>query len=180
MPAHLHIMTGGPGSGKSSQIAELANRGVKTSAEGGRAIIEAQQRIGGSALPWADRALFAEWMLCWDVRSFHAASAEQGPVLMDRGIPDILGYLTLSNLPIPAHFQRAATSFRYAKLVFLAPYWPEIYTQDSERRQDLADAKATTAAMMDIYQKLDYRLVTLPRDSIAARADFVLDQLQKG
>jgi hypothetical protein len=30
--------------------------------------------IGGSALPWADPALFAELMLCWELRSHRMAA----------------------------------------------------------------------------------------------------------
>lgn len=60
---HMFVVTGGPGSGKSSLIDAMARRGFRTMPEAGRAIIRDQVGIGGSALPWADRALFAE--LCW-------------------------------------------------------------------------------------------------------------------
>ena len=66
------IVTGGPGSGKSTLLAALAARGVPHMAEGGRAIIQDQVAIGGSVLPWADRMLFAELMLGWDLRSWRA------------------------------------------------------------------------------------------------------------
>ena len=95
---HMFVVTGGPGSGKSSLIDAMTRRGFRTMPEAGRAIIQDQVRIGGPALPWADRAIFAELMLGWELRSYHEALASDAPVLMDRGIPDVVGYLTLLSL----------------------------------------------------------------------------------
>ena len=71
--------------------------------EAGRAIIQDQRAIGGSALPWADRSAFAELMLGWELRSYREAQSYDGRILFDRGIPDIIGYLELSGLPVPPH-----------------------------------------------------------------------------
>ena len=69
----LFIITGGPGSGKSTVIDALAKRGISTMSEAGRAIIQDQVAIGGEALPWADRRAFAELMLNWEMRSYRMA-----------------------------------------------------------------------------------------------------------
>ncbi|PJN94844.1 hypothetical protein CNY89_12060 [Amaricoccus sp. HAR-UPW-R2A-40] len=98
MGDHLHVVTGGPGSGKSSLIAALARRGIGVMPEAGRAIIRDQASIGGRALPWRDLALFAELMLAWELRSHGEAARLDRPVAMDRGVPDVLGYLTLCGL----------------------------------------------------------------------------------
>lgn len=108
---HMIVVTGGPGSGKSSLIDAMAQRGFRTMPEAGRAIIRDQIRIGGKALPWADRALFAELMLGWELRSYQEALASDALVLMDRGMPDVVGYLTLCGLPVPAHFETAAKTY---------------------------------------------------------------------
>ncbi|EFF2235233.1 ATPase, partial [Escherichia coli] len=127
---------------KSSLIDAMAQRGFRTMPEAGRAIIRDQIRIGGKALPWADRALFAELMLGWELRSYQEALASDALVLMDRGMPDVVGYLTLCGLPVPAHFETAAKTYPYNKRVFLAPYWDAIFTQDTERKQDRQEAEA--------------------------------------
>ena len=93
----LFAITGGPGSGKSTLINALAGRGISTMPEAGRAIIQDQLDIGGEALPWSDRRAFAELMLSWEMRSYRAALSLSGPVMFDRGVPDVLGYLRLSN-----------------------------------------------------------------------------------
>ena len=45
------VITGGPGSGKSTLIAALEAEGFPCSAEAGRAIIRQQAAISGRALP---------------------------------------------------------------------------------------------------------------------------------
>src|ERR1700733_13787319 len=97
----LFVITGGPGSGKSTLVSALAEHGICTVPEAGRAIIRDQVAIGGEALPWSDRRAFAELMLSWEIRSYRVALSLSGPVMFDRGVPDVLGYLRLSNLPIP-------------------------------------------------------------------------------
>ncbi len=174
---HLFVVTGGPGSGKSSLIEALARRGMPHMPEAGRAIIKDQVRIGGDALPWADRSAFARLMLCWELRSHHEASALPGPVLMDRGVPDVIGYLTLCGLAVPASCEAAARLLRYNRRVFIAPYWEAIFAQDEERRQDRAEAEATGRVMAQTYARLGYDLVDLPLASVEDRADFVLECL---
>ena len=171
--ARFFVITGGPGSGKSTLLAALAEDGLATMPEGGRAIIKEQVAIGGQALPWADRALFAELMLAHDIRTYRAAQERAGVALFDRGVPDVVGYLRLSGLPVPAHVERAACAFRYAPTVFVAPPWPEIFSSDAERRQSLAEAEATHRAMVDVYTGLGYDLVPLPLAAVEKRARFV-------
>lgn len=173
MGDHMFIVTGGPGSGKTSLIGALARQGFRSMPEAGRAIIRDQVRIGGPSLPWADRSMFAELMLGWELRSWHEARALDGPVLMDRGIPDVIGYLTLCGLPAPAHVEAAASLYPYNKRVFIAPFWDAIFTQDSERRQDRQEAEATGRVMAQTYARLGYQTIELPRTSLEDRADFV-------
>jgi predicted ATPase len=172
------VITGGPGSGKSTLIAALSAEGIAAMPEAGRAIIQDQVSIGGSALPWADRAAFAELMLGWEMRSYReAGDAHVGTVLFDRGIPDVVGYLRLSGLPVPPHVQQAAETYRYGRQVFIAPPWPEIFTQDAERKQSVEEAEATYHALADAYSGLGYELVALPRMAVAERVQFVRAKL---
>lgn len=171
------VLTGGPGSGKTTLLEALATAGHATSPEAGRAIIRRQQAIDGEALPWKDRALFAELMLDRELEAHARAESADGSVFFDRGVPDVVGYLSLCGLPVPAHMERAAQDIRYDRRVFIAPVWPEIFGQDAERKQDLDEARRTFDAMAETYPRFGYELIELPRAPVAERLAFVLKSL---
>lgn len=171
----LIMITGGPGAGKTSLIEALAAAGHAVRPEAGRAVIRNQQMMGGRGLPSVDPGLFAELMLAADLRSHAEAVAGHGKVFFDRGLPDIVGYLTLCGWPIPDHVDRVARDLRYRRTVFIAPPWREIFAQDAERKQDFAEAERTYAAMAETYPRYGYALVELPRASVAERVIFVLN-----
>ena len=172
----FHIFTGGPGSGKTTLLEAIAACGHPVMPEAGRSIIKAQTAIGGPALPWADKTLYSELMLAWELRSFREAGALEGNVYFDRGIPDVIGYLKVCGLPVPPHFWKAAGLFRYNPKVFIAPPWREIFGQDAERKQDWREAEATYRAMHAVYTELGYELVPLPLAGVRERAEFVLER----
>lgn len=173
----FHVVTGGPGSGKTSLIDALARAGYARTVEAGRAIIQDQLAIDGPALPWRDPSAFAELMLSWELRSYRMAEATSGPVFFDRGVTDLLGYLTLVGRPVPAHIARAAERFRYRRRVFVAPPWPQIYIQDAERKQTPEEAVRTYEALVAAYTKCGYELVRLPLVTVEERVRFVLQDI---
>jgi predicted ATPase len=168
------VITGGPGSGKTTVIEALGVAGHATMPEAGRAVIRAEMVSGGTGLPWRDRERFAALMQAYDRRSYKAAQVEGGRVFFDRGLPDIVGYLNLCGLPVPKALDEVCKRLRYRETVFIAPPWPEIYAQDDERKQDLAEAERTFAAMRAVYPRYGYRLVELPKVGAAERAAFVI------
>jgi predicted ATPase len=112
-----------------------------------------------------------------EVAAHAAALATGGTVVLDRGVPDVVGFLRLSGLPVPAPIDAAARATRYNPHVFLAPFWAEIYAHDEERKQSPEVAAATEAVMRQTYADYGYSLVELPRASVAERVRFVLDRL---
>jgi predicted ATPase len=173
----LFVITGGPGSGKSTLIEALAAAGIATSAEVGRAIIREEMATGGTALPWADELAFAERMVVREIAAHAEALASEQTVILDRGVPDVIGFLRVSGLPVPPHIDAAARTCRYNRHVFIAPYWDAIYTGDAERKQTPAVAEATHIIMAETYRDYGYALIELPLVSISERVSFITDRI---
>jgi predicted ATPase len=171
------VVSGGPGSGKSTLIDALERAGFGRTLEAGRGIIQEQVAIGGQGLPWIDPALFAEMMLAWEMRSYRWAEHQAGTIFFDRGVPDVVGYLRLMKLPVPEHVMKATEIFRYHARVLIAPPWEEIFRQDRERKQDFGEAVRTYEALALTYAELGYQLVELPRAGVESRAQFVRQML---
>jgi len=173
----LYVLTGGPGSGKTTLIEALGHAGVATSPEVGRAVIREQLAAGGDALPWADQHAFADLMVVRDVAAQREALASGVVTVLDRGVPDVAGFLRVSGLPVPPHIDAAARTCRYNPRVFIAPFWSEIFTGDAERKQSPDVAEATFAVMVETYRDYGYELIELPRAPVADRVLFVLDRI---
>jgi len=171
------VISGGPGSGKTTLIEMFRARGYPIAPEAGRAILKHQHAIGGSAQHHLDAALYAELMLSWEMRSYDAMAAETGTVFFDRSIAELTGYFPLIGKPLPPHFAEAARRFRYHHDVFVAPPWPQIYVNDAERKQDFAEAIRSHEALVTAYRDTGYHLVELPKASPGTRADFILAAL---
>jgi len=170
------VISGGPGGGKSTLINKLRERGIMCVDETGRAIIQTQMKIDGRGLPWIDSQLLGELALQQDVANYLAADPAMLTVF-DRGIVDHIGGAELNGWPVAGHVRTAVERFRYNQTVFIAPPWPEIYTTDSERRQDFAEAVRTHDAMVLVYRAEGYSIVTLPLAGLEERADFVLERI---
>ncbi|MBP0597098.1 AAA family ATPase [Herbaspirillum sp. LeCh32-8] len=182
----FYVLTGGPGTGKTTLLAALLDAGYGVKEEAGRGVIRRQMVAGGDALPWKDRLAFSAEMLEAELRLHEAHAGRRAPVFCDRGIPDVLGYMQLEDLDklsqaagLLARVKQAAGKWRYAEPVFILPPWREIYETDRERRQDWATAVATHDAMRAVYAALGYRVVSLPPGSPAQRRDQVLGQLER-
>lgn len=168
------VLTGGPGSGKTTLVEALMARGFATTDEAGRGVIRRELETGGEALPWIDREAFAQAMFDWELRSYRDAERRRGPVFFDRGLPDTIGYLRLEGLDAPASHEEEAWRLRYNPRVFIAPPWRDIYSRDEERRQSWQIAVRTYEIMAETYTEFGYRLIELPRASVEERAEFVL------
>jgi predicted ATPase len=170
------VITGGPGGGKTTLINKLRERGIICVDEVGRAIIQTQIKIDGRGLPWVDLQLFEELILQQNVSNYLAADPETLTVF-DRGIVDHTGGAIMTGAPVATHIRTAVDRFRYNQTVFVAPPWLEIYTTDSERRQDFAEAVRTHDAMVWAYRAEGFSIVPLPLASVEERADFVLERI---
>jgi predicted ATPase len=115
-------------------------------------------------------------MLAHDIEVYAAALAWPGPVVFDRGLPDILGFDRAAGIAHSPELLAAIASCRYAQ-VFLAPFWPDIYVQDAERIQTPEEAMASDVCLRADYAAAGYAVIEIPRADLATRVAFVRARL---
>jgi len=173
----LIVISGCSGGGKSTLLAELGRRGYPVVEEPGRRIVAEQTRSGGGALPWVDMTAFLHRVIELARRDLKAASPSDKWIFLDRGLVDAMAALQhVTGEPLLKAL--AGEAQHYHQLAFLVPPWPEIYTQDSERRHGLADAMAEYSRLLEAYPALGYDVCIVPKATVAERADFVLGALR--
>lgn len=174
---NYHIITGGPGVGKTTLICELRQRGYNCVHEVAKHIIKEQMETNGDALPWLNTHKYSDLMLYYSIRDFIKYSDVKDLLFFDRGIPDTYGYEVLMKFPVNTVLKDAIRIYRYNPTVFILPPWEEIYSTDDERKQGFNEALRTYDVMRNIYEELGYNLVEIPKISPAERADFVINNI---
>jgi len=173
---HYFLLTGAFGSGKSTLLERLRLRGVRAVVEPARPILAEQRSIQGNGLPDRDPRLFVELMLSRMLNNYGQNCTGPGPILFDRGVPDILAYAKLFGFDFPPG-ESAAKLYRYNPHVFIAPAWEQIYRTDDERTVPFSVARDFGSDVRAIYARLGYTLIDLPCVSVDERADFMLHHL---
>lgn len=175
-PTRRLIITGGPGTGKSTLLEHLKQRGFSVFEEVSRRLIQEQHQLPNPALPWTNLPRFAE--LCLEQMMIqHAQALPQHVNFYDRAIPDIIAYLHNGKVAIPAMYEQVLQEKAYEKLVFFAPPWPQIYVNDQERPQKYEESLRISTLLRETYEQLGFQLVVLPKVSCEKRVAFVMEKL---
>ena len=175
---NFYVITGGPGSGKSTLIDALRERGYICVEEAGRQIIQEQLATGGDALPWKNLARFKELMLEHALITYDEAKGVKGPVFFDRGVVDLIGYDILTNAKNTDRLLEAVKKYRYNNRVFIAPPWEAIYCNDAERKQTFEEAVATYTCIKNGYLDEGYEVIELPLLSVQERIEFIINSIE--
>lgn len=176
---NYYVFTGGPGSGKTTVLNLLEDMGYFTVKESARDIIRNQVETGGDAVPWMNIPRYADLMLLHAIVDFEEYIHVDKLCFFDRGIPDVLGYSRLTGIPESGILMEAVRKYHYNKIVFGFPFWKEIYVTDSERKQDIEEAKRTYHAVRGVYEELGYHIVDVPRLPPDLRARWIVDKIHE-
>lgn len=171
------IITGTMGSGKSTVLSEFSKQGLFVIEEPARKILAEQRLFNGEGVPEENPSLFTHLLLSRSIHHYYEADkSNRDRVLFDRGIADNIAYAELFNLEITP-FETAASKFKFSPNVFFLPAWEEIYTTDDERKMTYVQSRQFGDKLKQIYQRLGYNLIEVPKSSPLNRANFILDKL---
>lgn len=169
-----YIISGGPGSGKSTLTEGLKAKGYSCSAEVSRRMIIQEVAMGSDCLPWKDINCFSSKVLKEMSSEWHSVPNDK-LTFFDRGIPDIIAYLKLAKLTVPDEFTEALASHPYEKKVFILPPWQDIYVNDAERWQDFKEAEATGQMIQETYAAFGFEIIEVPKITVKSRITFILN-----
>ena len=170
------VLTGAPGTGKTSLIEALGALDYPVHRENARAWISEHIERPDAPMPWHRLEEFSRKMIEAGIDSYDRALPGEFN-FYDRGLPDTLAYLKVDGKPIPSEWISLMTTYRYEEPVFIAPLWPDISSPDTERKESLDQALRIHEALSEVYDSLGYRLVELPKAPLEERLDFVFKKL---
>lgn len=171
------VITGGPGTGKSTVIDELINRKYNCMKEISRQVTIEAQKQGITQLFLTAPLLFSEKLLEGRMQQYEdACSLNSDLVFFDRGIPDVHAYMDYANQVYPEKFVVNSVKHKYSK-VFIMPPWKEIYSSDNERYEDFEQALIIHTYLSRTYHELGYEIIEVPIGTVRDRTDFILGNI---
>lgn len=168
------VVTGAPGTGKSTVLNLLEAKGYPVIPEMARQLIAEEQGKGSKIVPWEDHPSFGKELFKRQVAQYHLANTPI--VFYDRGIPDNLAYLRRDGFANEV-LEGKSKDYPYHTDVFLMPPWLQIYGKDDVRWEDEELMLDIDRALRAQYAALGYRVIEVPKTSPEQRLHFILTHL---
>ncbi len=180
------VITGAPGTGKTSIVNELEKTGLHCFHEIIRDMTSKAKKEGGSNNMVSNPLVFVDDSLQFnkDLLYGRAAHFQQAVIsktdvhIFDRGIPDVLAYMDFFDQSYGREFISTCENHRY-DMIFIAPPWKEIYISDNERLETFEEAQSIHDALMHTYTRFGYDPILIPKKTVPERVSFVLETINK-
>ena len=176
---HRVVLTGGPGVGKTTLLAELGLRGFSTVPESARDVIA--ERLARGESPRPSPEAFAREILRRDRDKYSAHLQGAELVFFDRCAVEALAMVHDAAPLRHAELLAELSEFSFHKTVFILPPWKEIYRTDAERDHPFSHVKRVHRQLVSWYRWCGYTVHEVPRVDVKERAAHVLrvlDQLR--
>lgn len=167
-----YIITGAPGTGKTTLINLLKDK-VPCMDEVSRRVIIDEQKNNRNGMPWEDIHRFTD--LVFELTTKELLNSNT--LICDRSLLDLEAYLTVANKPIPNYLRNFPYKKNYHTTVFFAPTWFEIYCQDAQRLQEFEYCLTLEKALLEQYTKKGFEIIMLPKTSVTTRKKLVLETI---
>ena len=169
-----YVITGGPGSGKTTMVNLLKARGYKTTIENARHYFD-MQRLNGTTVEEVRKHQEDFQLKVLELQiELEKSLPPDEVVFLDRAIPDALAYYRYLNIVIDPKLSDAMFTISYKK-IFILDCLPLV--QDYARTEDEVAQKKIHTAIINVYESLPFPVVHVPVLMPHERVDFILKNL---
>ena len=169
-----YVITGGPGSGKTTTVNLLKDKGYITTFEHARHYLDTQRLKGRTiADVRKQQAAFQLGVLDMQIEQENQILPDV-LVFLDSAIPDALAYYRFLNLPEDEKLTEALLTVSYKK-IFILDCLPLV--KDYARTEDAVAQKKIHALLIEVYESLGFPIVQVPVLPPEERVDFILKNL---
>ena len=165
------LITGGPGTGKTSLVNELKNNGYLCSEEIVRDLTIKKRDEGVDQYFLTDPLGFSTKLFNLRLEEYNKIY-NSNLVIYDRGPIDVLAYLNFKSIEIPKDLINDSKKINY-KFSFILNPWKDIYTQDNVRYESYEECVLIHEFLIKEYEKFKIKLIFVPNGTIIERVRFI-------
>lgn len=166
------LLSGGPGTGKTTTLRVLEELGCTCVPEVAREIIRGRLQQGLPPRPTPPE--FAKAIFEADIRNYDATAHARPPVFFDRSLSDSLGMLVEAGAMTIEAAKQELQRRTYNPRLFFFLFWEEIFTTDAERDQTIEGAMAISERTAAWHRAMGFELIPVPFAPPMTRAEFIL------
>lgn len=174
LKSNWYVITGGPSSGKTTVLKELAKLGYIIYPEAARVFIDEEMAKGKSLREIrGNEAEFQRKVLKIKIQIEKEAPRDK-IVFFDRGIPDSIAYYQICGLD-PKEVLKFCKRKVYKKIFFLEQL---PFKNDYARIEDGKTIKKLNKLLKESYEKLGYEVIVIPAMSVKERVKKILSEIK--
>lgn len=171
------VLIGGPGTGKTTVLNALKEKGFFCFDEVSRALTLKAQEKGIEQLFLTEPLLFSKMLLEGREEQYLVADkSQENIVFFDRGIPDVHAYMDYFKTDYPALFLEKSNRYKYDVIFHFSP-WKVIHTTDNERYETFEESLNIDGFLMKAYSELGYKIINVPFGNVDERTNFIINSL---
>ena len=161
------IISGPPGSGKTTIINKLKDLGYKCFCEVTPPKLDLSKSQNKIKL---SKYVFKHRILQYQTTNLEIA-------FYDRSLIDVVAYMKYWEMKYPTQWDKEINNLKYFNKVFYTPSWEEIYIQSEIRHEKFAEATKIDFFLRNAYLNFNYKIIEVPMRDINERVKFIINNI---